>query len=254
MQETSELYKELFRNEHKTETRLLIGSKGTPIDELETAYGGDALRSMTTSIGMFSEGVPKVGECVSGEIKVVMNYPDSEPPRQAKMVPQVRLTDGVQYSEWISKGVFFVDTRKKTSDETDLKLLTLEGFDAMLKAEQDYPGSKLDWPARDIDVVREIAAFMGVEIDPRTIEALAKGYTVQYPGGEYSCRETLGYIAAMYCGCFIMNDVGQLRLVKLSDFIKGSGAVSIDQQIAYYNRFVGFGNKIILVGGKAINV
>lgn len=222
MQETSDLYKELYRNDHQVENRLLVGSKDTPLAELETAYGEDMLVSMSTAVRMFSGETPTVGSCVSGEISVKMLYPADQPPRQAKLVPQVRLTDGTRYSEWISKGVFFIDTRKKGGENIGVETLTLTGFDAMLRAEQDYPASALDWPARDIDVVGEIAAFMGVEIDPRTIETMTKGYTVQYPGGEYSCRETLGYIAAMYGGCFIMNDVGQLRLVKLNSIPKGT--------------------------------
>ena len=112
--------------------------------------------------------------------------------------------------------MLFVDTRKKTNQNANVELLTITGFDAMLRTEQEYPYSTLAWPATDIDVVMEIAAFMDVDVDPRTVEMMTKGYKVQYPGGEYTCRETLGYIAAMYGGCFIMNDVGQLRLVKLN--------------------------------------
>jgi hypothetical protein len=220
MQETSDLYKDLYRNDHRTETRLLIGSKDAPISDIQTAYYEDSLRSLSTSMRMFSEDTPAVGGCMSGEIKVVMNYPQTQPPRQAKLVPQIRLTDGVRNSEWISKGVFFIDTRRKTGEGTKVESLTLTGFDAMLRTEQDYPTSKLTWPATDIDVVREIAAFIGVEIDQRTIGTMDRGYRVQYPGGEYSCRDTLGYIAAMYGACFIMNDVGQLHLVKLNSFPK----------------------------------
>ena len=41
------------------------------------------------------------------------------------------------------------------------------------------------------------------------------GYPVQYPA-EYSCREVLGFIAAMYAGCFVISDLGELRLVALN--------------------------------------
>ena len=222
MQETSELYKELYLNNHWKERRLLVGNKDTPLDELSTAYGEDVLVSMSSRTKLFSEEIPTVGSCVASEFSVKMICPKTQPPRQGKLVPQIRLTDGIQQSEWISKGVFFIDTRKDSGENSGVKLLTLTGFDAMLRSEQDYPSSKLDFPAYDIDVVKEIAAFMGVEIDPRTIDLVTKKYEVQYPGGEYSCRETLGYIAAMYGGCFIMNDIGQLRLVKLNSIPKGT--------------------------------
>jgi hypothetical protein len=84
----------------------------------------------------------------------------------------------------------------------------------MLKAEQDYPASTLSWPAKDIDVVREIAAFIGVSLDPRTIPIFNRGYRIQYPTG-YSCRDVLGYIAAAYAGCFVMSDHGELRLITI---------------------------------------
>lgn len=221
MQETSDLYKQILGSTHWKETRLLIGPKDASIN-LMTAYYDDVLRSINTSIRLFSEDTPSVGDCISGEINVSMNMPKSQPPRQGKLVPQIRLTDGQRHSEWISKGVFYIDTRKKSGEKSGIEVLTLTGFDAMLRSEQEYPSSALAWPASDIDVVREIAAFMDVDVDPRTVEMMTKGYKVQYPGGEYSCRETLGYIAAMYGGCFIMNDIGQLRLVKLNSIPKGT--------------------------------
>ena len=99
-------------------------------------------------------------------------------------------------------------------DGSSIEKIKLHGYDDMLKAEQDYPASTLAWPARDIDVVREIAAFIGVSIDPRTIPIINRGYTIQYPTG-YSCRDVLGYIAAMYAGCFVMSDIGELRLITI---------------------------------------
>lgn len=222
MENTSELYKDLYKNAHWKETRLLIGHKNTPISEMNVSYGENVLIGMSTKSRMFSNANPSVGSCVSSEITIKMLYNESQPPRHGKLVPQVRISDGARHSEWISKGVYFVDTRKNTLDAEGVKILTLTGFDAMLMTEQDYPSSKLAWPAKDIDVVKEIAAFIGVEVDPRTIEIMTNGYDVQYPGGEYSCRDTLGYIAAMYGGCFIMNDIGKLRLVKLNSIPKGT--------------------------------
>lgn len=241
MQETSELYRQIRNGSHWSEVRILMGSKDASLDEM-TAYYGDVLRIVNTSARTFSDNTPSVGNCISGEINVTMNFPQTQPPRQGKLIPQARLTDGVRSSEWISKGVFFIDTRKNSGKNAGIKLLTLTGFDAMLRAEKDYPSSTLAWPAADIDVVREIAAFMGVEIDPRTIKAMTKGYKVQYPGGEYSCRETLGYIAAMYGASFIMNDVGQLRLVKLNCIPKATNYLVDNQGYA-----ITFGGVRILV-------
>lgn len=238
MQQTSALYKELLADYQagkanvKFETRLAIGETGTLITKrgesitfggvsiLVGATGGDGgydesfLISMGADFRIFSDESPTVGNCISSEIKAVMVKPFGELPRQARLAPYVRLTDGSRYSEWIQKGVFYIDTRGKVEDGSSIEKLQIHGYDDMLKAEQDYPDSTLQWPARDIDVVREIAAFIGVSVDPRTIPIINRGYTIQYPAG-YSCRDVLGYIAAMYAGCFVMSDVGELRLVTI---------------------------------------
>ena len=47
------------------------------------------------------------------------------------------------------------------------------------------------------------------------------GYMIQYPAG-YSQREVLGYIAAAYAGCFIISDIGELKLIVLGGIPKES--------------------------------
>ena len=234
MQETSKRYKDLLADEtHWVETRLSIGEAGNLITEgwdklviggigiLTGASGADAgfdesvLYSIDTEQRIFSGNVPAVGSCVAAEIEVKMLKPKGEIHRQARLTPYIRLTDGIRPSEWVQKGVFFIDTREEDTTSDALKILTIHGYDAMLKAEADYPPSKLKWPARDIDVVREIAEAMGVDVDMRTVEIMTSGYLVQLPAG-YSQRETLGFLAAMYGGCFIMSDLGELRLVCLN--------------------------------------
>lgn len=210
MQSTSELYKELLEAGARCETRLAIGNMSA-----DDGYGESVLISLTTKKRVFSEDTPSVGDCVAGEIEIEMHKPSADIPRRARLIPYIRLTDGIRFSEWIQKGVFYIDTRENTKDGTTIEKIKFHGYDDMLKAEQDYPTSSLSWPAKDLDVVQEIAAFMGVPVDSRTLEQINHGYLVQYPG-EYSCRETLGYIAGMYGGCFIMSDVGALRLVSLN--------------------------------------
>lgn len=238
MQKTSAIYNELCSafqggvDGVKSETRLAIGETGTLITKqgesitfggvsiLVGATGADGgfdeafLISMQTDASVFADESPVVGNCVSAEIDIEMVLPYSEIPRQARLVPYVRFTDGARASEWIQKGVYYIDTREKREDGSSIEKIVMHGYDDMLKAEQDYPESKLAWPAKDIDVVSEIAEFMGVSIDARTFGIITRGYKVQYPSG-FSCRDTLGYIAAMYAGCFVMSDLGELRLVTI---------------------------------------
>ena len=265
MQQTSALYKELLAEYQsgnpgvKCETSLAIGETGVLITRqgesitfggvsiLVGATGGDGgydesfLISMETDSRVFSEESPTVGNCVASEIDIKMIKPFGALPRQARMAPYVRLTDGIRFSEWIQKGVYYIDTRPQIEDGSTIEKIHIHGYDDMLKAEQDYPASVLQWPAKDIDVVKEIAAFIGVSIDARTLPLINRGYTIQYPAG-YSCRDVLGYIAAMYAGCFIMSDLGELRLVPIN---------SIPRETRYLIESSGFA---ITFGGDRILV
>lgn len=238
MQDVSDLYLELQADtKHWVEIRLAIGENGRLITKkaeritfggvgiligssgADSGFDENILQSMSTNISLFSENTPSVGCCVAGEIDVKLRKPTADIPRKARLVPYVRLTNGTQYSEWLQKGVYYVDTREYSDNSDDLKWVTLHGYDAMLFAEADYPPSKIDYPAKDIDIVREIANAMDVQIDPRTVAIMTKGYTYSYPAG-YSMREILSYIGASYAGCFIMSDIGELRLVRLGGLPK----------------------------------
>lgn len=116
-------------------------------------------------------------------------------------------------SEWVPQGVFYIDTRKVTANNNGLDILTLHGYDAMLKAEQPYASNDTVGDAPDTQYVQAIADAIGVEVDPRTWEIM-RGYIMPFPLG-YSMREILGYIASAYIGSFVMTDEGKLRLVSL---------------------------------------
>lgn len=202
MQTTSSLYKQLLAKDHIIETKVVV-------DGFE--YFEDSLISVKTYGSVFSGSTPSVGSCLSREIDLVMKIPDVDPSRMASIKPYMRLVSGTQHSEWIQKGQFYIDTRDY---DDEYGRLTIHGYDDILKLEDDYPSSEMAWPASDISVVEEIAATIGVPIDARTRSAMYRRYTVQLPAA-YSMRETLGFIAAMYGGNFIMSDVGELLLVQL---------------------------------------
>ena len=161
MQKTSALYQELLSADHSMETRLAIGETGVLITKqgeaitfggisiLTGSSGADGgydetmLLSMETDSRVFSEDTPSVGDCISSQIDIEMIKPLGEIPTRARMVPYVRLTDGYRFSEWIQKGVFYIDTRTKKEDGSTVEKIVIRGYDDMLKAEQDYPASTL---------------------------------------------------------------------------------------------------------------
>lgn len=207
MQTTSALYNTIITGDnHWFETQLVIDGVGT-FDETQ-------LFSVATSLEMF-HGTPTLGSAVAGEINVKMVYPTGVTiPTMAKLKPQVRVCNATQQSEWLDQGVYYIDTRERSVNETGESVLVLHGYDAMLKSEQMFVSSIITGDSVDTDMVDEIASIMGVSVDSRTYTLMTSAYTIPLPTG-YSCREVLGYIAAAYAGCFIMTEEGKLRLVTL---------------------------------------
>lgn len=233
MQKTSELYNELLaayqRNEPNVrfKTTLVIDkedAEGQTFDESE-------LIEIKTTGRLFPDGTPSVGNCITTEIELSMFSPAKPLPRNARIKPYVRLTDGVRESEKIQKGLFYIDTRKEKDAGLDRKIIRIHGYDGLLKSEQDYPPSILAWPASPLDVAREICAFLGIGLDPETEDILRDDVTViQYPG-QYSCREVLGYIAAACGGNFVISDTGNLKLVQLcgKKIPEGYGIITVPE-------------------------
>lgn len=203
MQDTSSLYKSIMAGIHRFEVKLDIAG---------TEYGMSELVALKTNVAAFSDDGPQLGLAVAQEISVDVYADSADIPRMAELKPYYRVINDRSQSEWIQKGVFYLDTRERSSSG----VMHLTGFDNMLKAEVVYPGSSLSWPATDIDVVREIAGFMNVTIDARTTAIITSGYEVQL-APQMTMREMLQYIAAMYGGSFIFSDTGELLLVCVWD-------------------------------------
>ena len=149
--------------------------------------------------------------------------------------------DGEEYveSEWIPQGVYFIDTRETTANQDGLDVLTIHGYDAMLKTEQEYASNETVGDNYETAYVRAIANAIGVEVDDRTWELMGTGYIVPFPLG-YTMREILGFIAASYVGCFVITDEGKLRLVSMTDLP------------AETNLLIDSVGDVILVGGDSI--
>lgn len=258
MQETSSLYKRLLADPgHWKEYSLVIGESGVLVNErsetitfggtaiLVASSGADsgfresAIISMSTQKNMFPDSSPSVGNCIAGQIKVDMMKPKGDIPRRARLAPYVRLTNGIEHSEWIPKGVFFIDHREYSGDENER--MTVYGYDHIILTEDEFPSSTHTWPRKDIDVVRDIAAEIGTFVDSRTVSIMNKGYKINYPVG-YSMRETLENIAAMYGGSFVTSDTGELLLVTM---------FGIPKETSYLIDNVGFA---ITFGGDRILV
>ena len=202
MNSTSTLYKSIYSGIHRFEVKVNISG---------TDYGMDVLTSLSSRRSVFGTGSPRLGLAPSGELALSLYVESGAVPRMATIRPYFRVVNDIRQSEWIAKGVYFVDTREA---DTTTGLLTLRAYDAMLKGEVKYPSTSHAWPYSDINTVREIASFLGVAVDEQTTSLMTGAYMIPLPA-QYTIRETLRYIAALYGGSFVVTDANTLRLIPL---------------------------------------
>jgi len=233
MLRTSELYRTLLRDpRHEKECAVRIAGE---------EYGPGRIVSLSTSGGAFSS--PDIGNCTSRQIDLVIRNPGNIP-RQAEMRVFVRLRLGGQTSEWLPKGVFFISTRQLNKRDG---MLTIHGFDAMLKAGDvwltaDY--ATANWPMPQRMAVEDIAYRMGVEVDQRTV--LTAGFPVPYPAdgnGEVTMMDILEFIAVCNAGNWVMSDEGKLLLLRYGDI-----PPETDYLVTEYGAAITLGGVRILVG------
>lgn len=231
-QQTSELWKSLWRTKGTTrEYQFVIAGK---------MYGPDVEVTHSVDSGLYEQ----FGIGGASTAKLTISLFASGIPRAASIRRYIRLRNGERISEWIPKGVFFVNRRSEEDG-----YWTVEAFDAMRKAEQPWePDQSLEFPLPMPEAVSEFARIMGVEIDPRT--KLNPAYTIDYPasdpesdtGDYYSIRQELQWIAAAHAGNWIITDEGKLLLVPL---------LSIPEETSY---LVTEHGRAIVIGGKRILV
>lgn len=212
MHQTSDLYKEIVADRfHKVECKLVI-------DGVE--YGENTLVSVETENNLFAKEAPSCGNAVSGTITAKLRTPNTIIRTKAKMELFARVTIGDLASEWIPKGVYFLDTREKQKAKNgEDTIIVLDGFDAMLFGEQDYTPSG-NWPKSDAEVVSDMCWLLGVECAWHP----DKNFQITEPVG-YSVREILGYVAAMYGGSVTINDYGKLQFIGLRQNSNGEDVV-----------------------------
>ena len=208
MHNVSDLWRTLLASPgHRKEVKLVIAG---------VTYGEDKIVDGSLRIDGRLYSDFGIGNCCARQIEFEI-YPQGTIPRQAKIEVFVRLVLGEQVSEWIPKGVFFFSTRK-TDRVTGV--LSVHGYDAMLKAEETWLDSSYDaktWPMPAATAVADIAARMDVAVDSRTV--LDAAFPVQYPvddKGDMTMREALGRIAVANAGNWTITDEGKLLLVGLN--------------------------------------
>ena len=234
MHSVSDTFRRLWADPaHRIETKMSIdGVEYTQVDMAE---------SPKTTTSLYE--TPSIGNCVSGMITASVRLNGNTPDRMGEIVPMIRLAldenGATTYSEWINKGKFYIDTRKKNyATSVDREVTDIEGYDGMLQLEQPMvttgPWSS-QWPKTCAEVMAEISRRTGIDIDSNT--DFSDTFWVQYPGAYnygdstgavydtgMSMRKVAGYIAAMHGGNLIITDDGKFRLVPLAPVVAPTDA------------------------------
>lgn len=213
MLNVSELYLSILNTDYWIESRLLVEAS----DGTTKIVSENELYSINIEEKLLDKSF-SIGNAVAAQIEITMVDPiDWSLPKMAKLQPQFRLVNSTQQSEWYPKGIFYVDTRERTKPSSGKSKLTLHGYDAMLMTEQDFP--TVTWnTATDTQVLADICDYLDWTLESGTAEFFSTtraGYVLPIPF-KYSIREVLQSIAAVNCGTFVMDEYGQLRLVRFN--------------------------------------
>ena len=143
MNTTSQIYNSIFAGIHRFEVKVNIGS---------TDYSMNVLTSLNSCRSVFGSGSPRLGLAPAGELSLSLYLDSGSVPRMAELRPYIRVVNDTQQSEWIAKGVYYIDTREA---DTTTGLLTLHAYDAMLKGEQAYRAGEKAGTLRLLEEVRQ---------------------------------------------------------------------------------------------------
>ena len=205
MQTTNAQYKRIIAGEHTFETKVTING-----NEL----GGDKIISLDRTRKAFANDLPSIGGALASSIVLKVRKPSFSIPKMAAVTVSVRVKNDSETSAWLAAGTYYIDTREESEAQGNAAIMTITAYDAMLKAEADYPNTEHDWPYKDSLVVAEIAAAIGVTVDSRVSGFITAGNMINLPS-DYSMRETLEHIAGMYAGNFIITNDNKLMFIPL---------------------------------------
>ena len=134
-------------------------------------YGPDVEVTHSVDSGLYEQ----FGIGNAATAKLTLSLFAESVPKGAVIKRYIRLRNGERVSEWLPKGVFFINRRGEEDG-----YWTIEAFDAMRRAEQSWePDQSLEFPLPMPEAVAEFARIMEVEIDPRT--RLNPAYAIDYP-------------------------------------------------------------------------
>lgn len=199
MQTTSSTWQSLWQSgSARLEVRATIGG---------TVY--DGISAPVISRATMSDGL-SAGNAVSASCSFSLRAASGGIPKAAAVAVEMRLTDGTATSEWLPAGTFYISRR---AHDPVTGRLSLECYDALLKANAVWTPSAGSWPRSMAAVTAELAALLGVQQDSRNVIRTGNTYQISQPGSGTTVRDVLSRIGAAHGGNWIITPANRLRLV-----------------------------------------
>ena len=155
-------------------------------------------------------GAFAIGNAMSKEINVkVIPHTDYSINSKAVIKLEMRVyTINEERSEWAMFGEYLVDNA-----ELNAGVWSITGYDYINYLDEEYKRAgftEKSWPTSSSVVIKEIAKYMGVEVDSSS--PIDESIFIDNPD-TITIRDTLGYIASLHGGNFHISDDNKLKLV-----------------------------------------
>ncbi len=174
-------------------------------NSVKTITVTEGIRNINYSGGSCGADTLTIGGAVASnvEIEIERSQITIEPLDGLTLTLSIGLVLDNGTTEYIPFGKYFITAVSKVSQET----IKISACDAMLKAEKLYV-SNLSYPATAIQMIDEICSSIGIS---RATTGLGTVRISEAPKG-YTCREMLGYLAALYGKFAVINRSGKLEI------------------------------------------
>lgn len=218
-----------------------------------TSVAGDGNAGLTAPVidrAMFTNDL-SVGNCIAASCTLSVMANSANIPKSAAVQIEARVcrdnpsnpSTPILRSEYRPFGTFYISKRTENKEKG---LVTLQCYDAMLKANQLYitnpsadPTERQGWTGGKAmsTCVTEIATRLGVSLDSRTSIRTGEAYKLQYPAhyvtysnvnpttqqeteettltGNYTMADVLSLIAGVHGGNWVITPENKLRLIPL---------------------------------------
>lgn len=249
MHTVTQLYRTIYSGFHRKETKVEVYSyivpvslRGTPISFASTMSNNRLVGtiyeknivSLKTQSSLFDKEEFSIGCCSSGEIDFEF-YPRGEDdeeiqiPTAAMLKIYTRLYDVTndRASEWIPKGVYFIDSREENSVSGSIKI---HGFDAIDRLNLNLAKGTFSYPVQSSTVINRIASTIGVSVG--NISAIAStSFTEEQINKSYmkSIKSFLCGLAAINCANFYITEDGRLSAVSaLTNYTNATATITTE--------------------------